>query len=673
MAMETVAHNHFDMVKNEQRKGANWQPITEQVKRKLLDIHLKYLEYLAANKGWDKTYEAFSKMANDHPVESERDQIAGPLLSLSEKLLEGSQTEAKLKEAQKRLALIELKFPGTATKGASADRLRSYAESLFNQAKDLADKGDTQGALDALKTADSIWPTLPGLHDQQLKLGNAYPILKVAVRDLPVDFLPGLAATDSERWAGELLFESLIRPNFDSDGYQDYVPVLADSRPRLVTLGRQFQLFRDVRWSDGRKDRLTGADVAHMVKLLKDEKWPAHNPAWSELLENVRLGNHQVTLTLSRGHPDPLSAMMFKILPKDLTPETATQFNTDPIGTGPFMLSKTSGKADPKEQIYLANNYYWERHRNDARPEAIRKPRIREIRFVKSDNALDDLVSGNLDVVVNPPSDRFQLIKNSTNLAIDGPFRNRRIYFLALNNSNRILKNRNFRQALAHFINRDQLLECFRSTELGDKVHRPLNGPFPAGSWACNANVKKIDEPGKAELLLAQAKTELNLQAVELTLEYPNDDPQVKKAMEKLAEQVSGPMSITLKLQPVDPHALREHVEKKQEYDLAYYYYDFPTESYWLGALLDQNNYFGFKDEGAFQLQALFNQMQNYRQFDQIKNLSHTVHERFLTFMPFVPLWQLDTFIAHTKNLKFTLRDPLLIFPGAEDWILERK
>ena len=46
---------------------------------------------------------------------------------------------------------------------------------------------------------------------------------------------------------------------------------------------------------------------------------------------------------------------------------------------------------------------------------------------------------------------------------------------------------------------------------------------------------------------------------------------------------------------------------------MAYYYYDFPTESYWLGALLDQNNYFGFKDEGAFQLQALFNQMQNYR------------------------------------------------------------
>jgi ABC-type transport system substrate-binding protein len=204
-------------------------------------------------------------------------------------------------------------------------------------------------------------------------------------------------------------------------------------------------------------------------------------------------------------------------------------------------------------------------------------------------------------------------------------------------------------------------------------VHRALNGPYPAGSWACNANVKKIYNPDNAGLLLAQAKTDVNLQAVTLSLKYPNDDPQVKKAMEKLVEQINGPMGITLELQPVDPHVLHEDVEKKQDYDLAYYYYDFPTESYWLGALLDQNNFFGFKDEGAFQLQALFNQIQNFRQFEQIKTLSQTVHERFLTFMPFVPLWQLDTFIAHTKSLKFTIRDPLLIFPGAEDWILERK
>jgi ABC-type transport system substrate-binding protein len=672
LAMETVAQNHGEMLDKGDRKGDSWQPVTEEVKRNLLRINLKYLTYLKDNHGWDKTYEAAGKMAKDHLIESERNQIAQPLLSLCDKLLEGGQTEAKLKEAQKRLALIEQKFPGTAAKGAAADRLKGFAESLLNQANELAQKGDTPAALDVLKTAEAIWPTLPGLHDQQLKLSNAFPILKVAVRDLPVDFLPGLAATDSERWAGELLFEGLIRPNFDADGYQDYVPVLADSRPRLVTLGRQFQLYRDIRWSDGRLERLTGADVVHTVSLLKNDKWPGHNAAWSELLEKVGLvkDNHQVTLTLSRGHADPLSAMTFKILPKNLSLEEVTRFNTDPVGSGPFMLAKTTGKANPKEQIYLANNYYWERHRNEAKPAAIRKPRVREIRFVKSDDPVNEMVEGKLDVMVNPPAERIPFLKKS--VPVDGPFPNRRIYFLALNNSNRILKNQHFRQALAQFINREQILkECFRG-ELGEKVHRALNGPYPAGSWACNANAKKIDDRTNADLLLAQAKTDVNLKAVTLSLKYPNDDPQVKKAMEKLVEQISGPMSITVELQPVDPHVLHEDVEKKRDYDLAYYYYDFPTQFFWLGALLDQNNYFEFKDEGAFQLQALFNQIQNYRQFDQIKTLSQTVHERFLTFMPFVPLWQLDTFIAHTKSLKFTIRDPLLIFPGAEDWILER-
>jgi ABC-type oligopeptide transport system substrate-binding subunit len=134
---------------------------------------------------------------------------------------------------------------------------------------------------------------------------------------------------------------------------------------------------------------------------------------------------------------------------------------------------------------------------------------------------------------------------------------------------------------------------------------------------------------------------------------------------------------MTFELLPVDPHALREDVEKKKDYDLAYYSYDYPSESYSLGSLLDQNNYFNFRDEGAFELQSLFNQIQNHRDFKELKTLTQAVHDRFINrSMPFIPLWQLDTFIVHTRSLSISpkdIKDPLLVFPGVEDWVLERQ
>jgi ABC-type transport system substrate-binding protein len=679
LAMESVAHSHDYMRAHDIRRGAKWDPISKEVEAELLKVHRKYVEYLAANGGWDKTYEFASRIAKDHTKDA--DLIAQPLISLIKKLLEGGNSEDKLIEVQKRLALIELKFPGTAAKSASADQLKSHAEALFRQAKELAGKeGQTQKAIDLMNSADQIWPGLPGLHDERLKLRDTYPVLKVGVRDLPVNFLPGLAATDSERWANELLFESLVSSTYDKDGGQEYVPVLAEARPHLVPMGRQFRLLREIHWSDGRKDLLTGADVVHTAALLKNEKWPAHNPSWGELVEGTHQGRniYQITLTLSRGHLDPLAAMTFKILPKDLTPETAARFNTDPVGSGPFLLEKTSGEAASKEVLFLANRFYRERHRDGGKPNAIVKPRIRELHFVKSDDPANDLLTDKLDMIIDPPADKISLFTKSQKVVVDGPLPNRRIYFLALNHSNRFLKNHKFRQALANFINREQLLnDCFRAN-LGEKVHRGLNGPFPIGSWACNPDApKSLDPPNNADLLLKQAKMDLNIEGGKLTLKYPNNDPQAKKAMEKLVEQVAGPMGMTFELLPVDPHVLREDVEKKKEYELAYYYYDYPSESYSLGSLLDQNNYFNFRDQGAFDLQALFNQIQNHRDFKELKTLTQAVHDRFINgSMPFIPLWQLDTFIVHTRSLSISpkdIKDPLLVFPGVEDWVLERQ
>src|SRR5262249_8711976 len=111
--------------------------------------------------------------------------------------------------------------------------------------------GKTTDAISVLKTAENIYQ-LPGLHDLYLRLNRKYPVIYVGVHELAENMLPGLAYTDSEKQAVELLFESLVKLSYDPALGQRYETALAGDLPRLLPLGRRFPLVRNAYWSDGR-------------------------------------------------------------------------------------------------------------------------------------------------------------------------------------------------------------------------------------------------------------------------------------------------------------------------------------------------------------------------------------------------------------------------------------
>src|SRR5262249_77593 len=117
-------------------------------------------------------------------------------------------------------------------------QLRDRASQLWKKAENLPKKDKTQ-AIHLMRTAEAIWPQLPGLPHARLKLHNAYPVLYVGVRQLPDWLSPGTAFTDTERQVIELLFESLIKPIYEPGSGQRYELGLVESQPRLVSLGRQ--------------------------------------------------------------------------------------------------------------------------------------------------------------------------------------------------------------------------------------------------------------------------------------------------------------------------------------------------------------------------------------------------------------------------------------------------
>jgi peptide/nickel transport system substrate-binding protein len=656
-----------------------WKKLESRLQAKLRDVKISQLRTLADAQDWDRAFELLTRLKEDYPNQEE---VRGQLILLGRRLVEHSVSKQDWRVTRLQLQLLDAEFPNTPEFEEVRKQLERRAGSLFSEAQKLLEQERTekneqvrdglrQKAQELLQEAKLTWPRLAGLEDALLRLERKYPVLYVGVADLPQLLAPGYATTDTERQAVDLIFESLLRLTTDAAGGPSYEPGLADDRPQLIPLGRVFQLSRKAYWSDGR--RLIAPDVARTVQWLKGSNWPGHVPEWADLLHNPHLEGDafHVSLSLRQGYCNPLGLMKFKVLPPDSggnQPNTRA-FAQKPIGSGPYVYDSTQGRY----AVFKANPHYSAREGHDG------LPRIREIRLFKSQapaadfqanptpqlHLLLDLPTRNLATLESPLVQPFVEVRT---------LESRRIYFLAVNHRGTALQNVDLRRALAHAINREKILtDTFRA---GQKFHRPLNGPYPPKSWAYSPAVKPADpyDDLKAKTLAQSAKGVL---PVKLTLKYPAGDPDVEAACRAIAAQVAA-IAADIEITPValSPYRLREDVEQKHEYDLAYYHHDYADDSYWLWPLFDPRgdtpggrNYLGYRNDSH--LESLFRKAMSYRHFPEVQKETHNIHLHLYDNMPLIPLWQLDSHIAVRKNLKIGVVDPLQVFTDVDRWTLE--
>ncbi|HJT79079.1 MAG TPA: ABC transporter substrate-binding protein [Gemmataceae bacterium] len=679
-ALSAALRYHDSALQLGQREGDEFDAMAGALRKRLLEVQMEQLKLLADAGDWDGAFALAIRLADAYPNSEEQLQIATPLAQLIGRAVEsGNYDEDKLNQLQLRLRQLEDRFPGTAALNPINDKLKAQAQRMFDHAQELVDAGKKQEALDLLRRAEAIWPRLPGLHDYRLRLDNALAVLRVGVRNLPQHLSPALAATDAERQALDLLFESLVKLSTDPEtGEEHYAPGLAEGPPRLVPLGRQFRLAHDAYWSNDKP--VTAADVRWTVGLLKNPRWPGYQPALAELLDNVTVGGdpYRVSLTLQRGFVDPLSLMTFKLLPAEpwpgqaLTPENERKFALAPVGSGPYQFAGPKRSAGGRDYVsFTASPNY------GSRAGKAGLPHLREVEFFKTDDPVKDLQAHTIDLVPDLPSDKVKAAGDVAGVRVRTLPQNLRVYFLAVNYRQPNLQDVHLRLALAWAIDRAKILtDAFRRGGPGENVHHVLTGPFPAGSWACGqAQVGYRHDRARRELVEAQ---KAGLEGVELTLKYPNDDPAVKRAMEAVRDQVKTEIGVALNPVAVDPHDLKEQVEGAHDYDLAYYHYDFPSEAYWLWPLFDPqgteehgSNYLGYTNDAD--LQQDFGNVMAYCDFEKVREATHALSDRLCEKMPFIPLWQLDRHVALTTDLKTGPLDPLHLFSDVEQWRLEKK
>jgi peptide/nickel transport system substrate-binding protein len=670
----TVVRFHASAREGKLRKGEGWSEWEKRLRDRLIAVQLEQLQVLADANDWENTYALATRLADSYRDKDLRMKFAHQLARvIAAPLKAASLRPEDYEKARRRTKLLEELFPESAAALPVSEDLQQKAAALFEQA---TKEKDPTLAIKLLSQAETIWPGLPGVRDYRLKLSNSYPIVTVGVASLPEHMSPGTAVTDSEKQAVEMIFESLVKSEEDPAAGQIYVPGLAVGRPKVTPLGRQFQLVRDARWSNAKSDTDTvqAADVRRTVQLLRNPESKGFSPEWADLVDNPppNTDPYVVTLTLRQGYLDPLSLMTFKVLPaaSRLDSPDDLSFARKPIGSGPFQFHGKDGNA----VVFTANPKY-------QRADKPGLPQIREIRFFHSDNPPRDFADGRLHLLLDLPTDKIASLRSVKGVTVQ-TLPNRRVYFLAVNHRSRALQNEDLRRAIAHAIDRTKILDdVFRADLKGDPMppHRPLNGPYPPGSWACKPNLPADPfDPALARVMAAKAKT---VSTRRLSLKYPDEDPRVKRACEMIRDQVAAlGTGLQLELEPKSPRQLHDEVEFGHDYELAYYHYDYPTDAYWLWPLFNPNakaldrggkNFLGYKDDG--QLESLFIKSMGHRDFQEVQRLTQDIHALLFQKMPLIPLWQLDTHVAIQDDLKPIHLDPLLVFTDVEYWKLEKK
>ncbi|OAI41083.1 hypothetical protein AYO40_03900 [Planctomycetaceae bacterium SCGC AG-212-D15] len=632
------------------RDGAAWDAVGKRLQEQLLQVQADTLKALAAADDWDRAYEMAERLARSYRKGEIQARLAEPMSLFIDRALKAD----RYTEFHERLKLLQEIFSEDAVSGPLNKVRERKAGELFGLAKQEKDQAK---AVALLTTAENLWPRLAGLREYRLKLTQAYPILYVGVPELPERMSPGAAASDSERWAVELLFESLVRPAFEPGIGERYQPVLSAGRPGLLPLGREFTLLRDAFWSDGK--RVTAMDVRGTVELLRKS-------GAAGLLDEARLGDDSshVQVMLRQGFVDPLGLMAFKVLPESARLERPDdgKFAAAPVGSGPFVLDKR----DKDSVTFVANKHY-------RREGKVGLPRVREVRFLHLKDPAEDFRLHRLHLLLDPDT-VMRVQKNDGVKTYALP--NRRIYFLAVNHRRGPLKDPDLRQALDRAIHRTKILdEVFRAGWSGEgSVHRSLSGAYPPGSWACPPGVTADTyNLSAAKGLASKAKQRVSLR---LSLKYPDGDARVARACELIRIQ-AGEAGIELRTEPRSPQQLREEVEIRHDYDLAYYHWDYTSEAYLLWPLLDPgaagtggSNFLGYQPNAD--LQGWFNKARNHRDFGKIKEYTHTIAGLVHEQLPFIPLWQLDTLLAVHDSVQTVPEprrlDPLGVFTEIERW-----
>ncbi|HEX5873207.1 MAG TPA: ABC transporter substrate-binding protein [Pyrinomonadaceae bacterium] len=289
-----------------------------------------------------------------------------------------------------------------------------------------------------------------------------------------------------------LIFNTLVRKNekFDYSG-----ELASDIKRSDDGLSFTFTLQDGVKFHDGRA--FTSADVKYTLDLLLSSNFAKSASFFegtgaekSSYIKSVEAPDpRMVVVTLNKPWVGLLSNLVaIPILPKDSYESQKTQ----PLGSGPFKFVRY----DNTQQVCDVEAFaeYWE---GAPKIQAIR------VRVIPDMNALQaELQSGRVDIAPMPTSlspDAVKRLEQDPNLQVKA-FQGSNVFLLTLNTSSPPIDNVKVRQAIAHAIDRNSVVNNLL-LGFGKIAHSII----PEESWAYSPGQTYSYDPAAAKRLLDEA------------------------------------------------------------------------------------------------------------------------------------------------------------------------
>ncbi|GEC05419.1 hypothetical protein SSP24_30740 [Streptomyces spinoverrucosus] len=302
------------------------------------------------------------------------------------------------------------------------------------------------------------------------------------------------------------------------DAHLELKPALAKSLPEVADDGLTYTytLREGVQFSDG--EPLTAADVVFTYRTILDEK--TNNTARSELdaVKDVRAsGDDKVVFTLKYPYAPFAGRTVLPIVPEHIAgkqdPNTGS-FNTEPVGTGPYVLSAWS---KGEKLTFKANPNYW-----GGAP----KVKTFTMAVIADDNVrATRLRSGDLDGAVLPPN-LAATFKSDTGMK---SYQARSYDFRAvtLPTADKVTGDRAIRQALDAAVDRKAMVD-----KILDGAGTPAYGPLPVDDPSFAKGIEREQDLGKAKRILDEAGWKAGKDGIRakdgqraaFTLLYPSGD-----------------------------------------------------------------------------------------------------------------------------------------------------
>ena len=308
--------------------------------------------------------------------------------------------------------------------------------------------------------------------------------------------IPNITSDSASHEVGDFMYNGLVTVGKDLNIIGELAKSWAFTKDCLTL---DFTLHDNVKWHDGKP--FTADDVVFTWQTTMDPNVPSPYKSDYQDVEKVEArGRNEVRVTYKRPYAKALLSWAVPMLPRHLLEpwvkqgkiKEAPQNWTAPVGTGPYKFKEM--KSGEKVVVVANPDYYKGR------------PHISRIvyRIIPSQATIFlEVKAQGVDLA---SLTALQYARQTTYPAFEKGYNKFRLpgtgyTYFGMNLKDPRFADRRVRRALAHAINKQELLD---GVVLG--LGREATGPFRPGTWADNPNVKPIPfDPKRAQALLAEA------------------------------------------------------------------------------------------------------------------------------------------------------------------------